>query len=41
MRWYALKVDYEMAGKDLIEFGQIIRRDRARARRLATGRVQL
>ncbi len=26
MRWYALGVDYEMAGKDLIEFGEALRR---------------
>ena len=29
MRWFALGVDYEMAGKDLIEFGQALSRSAA------------
>ena len=33
MRWYALGVDYEMAGKDLIDSGQALVAHRARARR--------
>ena len=41
MRWVALGIDYEMAGKDLIELGQIIERDLPRARRPAAGRLQL
>ncbi len=41
MRWCALGVDYEMAGKDLIEFGETVRRNRPRARLRAAGRVQL
>ena len=41
MRWYALKVDYEMAGKDLIDSRQAVLADRARARRRAAGRLQL
>ena len=41
MRWVALGVDYEMAGKDLIELGQAVRRNLPRAGRCAAGRVQL
>ena len=33
MRWVALGVDYEMAGKDLIELGQAVGRNLPRARR--------
>ncbi len=35
MRWVALGIDYEMAGKDLIELGEAVRRDLPRARRRA------
>ena len=41
MRWAALGVDYEMAGKDLIEFGQAVRQDLRGARRHAAGGLQL
>ncbi len=41
MRWYALGVDYEMAGKDLIELGEIVRQDLRGARRYAARRFQL
>ena len=41
MRWVALGVDYEMAGKDLIDFGEAVRPDRQGARRHAAGRLQL
>ena len=41
MRWIALGVDYEMAGKDLIELGEALRRNLPRARRPAAGRFQL
>ena len=41
MRWVALGVDYEMAGKDLIELGEAFRRDLPRARRGAAGGLQL
>ncbi len=41
MRWVALGIDYEMAGKDLIELGEAVGRDRARTRRAAAGRFQL
>ena len=41
MRWYALGVDYEMAGKDLIDSVKLSGADRAGARRHAAGRVQL
>ncbi len=41
MRWYALGVDYEMAGKDLIELGETLRRHRAGAWREAAGGFQL
>ena len=41
MRWYALGVDYEMAGKDLIDSVKLSSRDRPRARRHAAGRIQL
>ena len=41
MRWVALGVDYEMAGKDLIELGEAVRRNLPRARRHAAGRLQL
>ena len=40
MRWYALGVDYEMAGKDLIELGKALRQDLFSARRHAAGGVQ-
>ena len=33
MRWVALGIDYEMAGKDLIDSGQAVGRDLPRARR--------
>ena len=39
MRWYALHVDYEMAGKDLSRQRQAVRRDRPRVGRFAAGRV--
>ena len=41
MRWFALGVDYEMAGKDLIELGQAVGQDLRGARRHAAGRLQL
>ena len=41
MRWVALGVDYEMAGKDLIDSRQAVGRDRPRARRRAAGGLQL
>ena len=41
MRWVALGIDYEMAGKDLIEFGEALRRNLPRARWHAAGRFQL
>ena len=41
MRWFALGVDYEMAGKDLIELGEALGRNLPRARRHAAGRLQL
>ena len=41
MRWVALGIDYEMAGKDLIELGQAFRRDLPRPRRQSAGRLQL
>ena len=41
MRWVALGVDYEMAGKDLIELGETVEPDLPRARRHAAGRLQL
>ena len=41
MRWVALGVDYEMAGKDLIELGQAVERNLPRPRRYAAGGVQL
>ena len=41
MRWIALGVDYEMAGKDLIELGEALRRNLPRARRPAAGQFQL
>ena len=37
MRWTALGVDYEMAGKDLIELGETVWRNLPRARRHAAG----
>jgi len=37
MRWVALGVDYEMAGKDLIDSVKLCRRNLPRARRHATG----
>ena len=40
MRWFALGVDYEMAGKDLIELGEAVRQDLRGARRHAAGGVQ-
>ena len=39
MRWFALGVDYEMAGKDLIELGQAVRQDLFGARRHAAGGI--
>ena len=41
MRWHALGVDYEMAGKDLIELGEGFERHRAGARRQAARGLQL
>ena len=41
MRWVALGIDYEMAGKDLIELGEAVRRNLPRARRRAARRFQL
>ncbi len=41
MRWAALGVDYEMAGKDLIEFGAPVGPDLPHPRRPAAGRLQL
>ncbi len=41
MRWFALGVDYEMAGKDLIELGKTVRQDLRGTRRHAAGRLQL
>ena len=41
MRWVALGVDYEMAGKDLIELGQVVEPDLPHPRRAAAGRLQL
>jgi len=40
MRWYALGVDYEMAGKDLIDIGEAIGADLPRAWRRAAGGIQ-
>ena len=41
MRWVALGVDYEMAGKDLIDSVKLSGADLPRARRHAAGRLQL
>ncbi len=41
MRWVALGVDYEMAGKDLIELGETVERHLSRARRDAARELQL
>ena len=41
MRWVALGVDYEMAGKDLINSVKLSERNLPRARRHAAGRLQL
>ena len=41
MRWVALGIDYEMAGKDLIDSVKLSRRDLPRARRHAAGGIQL
>ena len=41
MRWVALGVDYEMAGKDLIELGETVGRHLPRARRDAARELQL
>ncbi len=41
MRWVALGIDYEMAGKDLIELGEAVERDRAALGRAAARRLQL
>ena len=41
MRWVALGVDYEMAGKDLIELGQAVGRNLPRAWRRAARRVSI
>ena len=41
MRWVALGVDYEMAGKDLIDLGQAFGRNLLRARWHAAGWLQL
>ena len=41
MRWAALGVDYEMAGKDLIEFGAPLGTYLPHSRRAAAGRLQL
>ena len=41
MRWYALGVDYEMAGKDLIEFGEAVGGDCTGSRRRAAGKLHL
>ena len=41
MRWVALGVDYEMAGKDLIDSVKLSGQDRPRARRRAAGGLQL
>ena len=41
MRWFALGVDYEMAGKDLIELRKAVGQDLFCTRRHAAGRVQL
>ena len=41
MRWFALGVDYEMAGKDLIDSVKLSGKICARARRHAAGRLQL
>ena len=41
MRWVALGIDYEMAGKDLIDSVKLSRRNLPRARRHAAGGLQL
>jgi lysyl-tRNA synthetase class 1 len=41
MRWVALGIDYEMAGKDLIDSVKLSGRNLPRARRPAAGRLQL
>ena len=41
MRWVALGIDYEMAGKDLIELGEALERDCEGARWHAARRLQL
>ena len=41
MRWVALGIDYEMAGKDLIDSVKLSGEDLPRARRHAAGRLQL
>ena len=41
MRWVALGIDYEMAGKDLIDSVKLSRRNLPRARRPAAGGLQL
>ena len=41
MRWVALGVDYEMAGKDLIDSGQTVRRRSAERSAAAARRLQL
>ena len=41
MRWFALGIDYEMAGKDLIEMVKLSSKICPRARRAPAGGVQL
>ncbi len=41
MRWFALGVDYEMAGKDLIELGEAVGSDLSGDGRCPAGRLQL
>ena len=37
MRWYALDVDYEMSGKDLIDSVDLVEQDRTHSRRPPAG----